>query len=159
VTLNWVFRKLKEPFLRIYPDPELAELKLNEHYFAEAAKSLNVDLRKFIKPNFSQSVKAGPKTLNKNYVYAISKSNEFMRDLAVALERDFESEMRNAITKQICAMVDKWEAQLAKSTNRAQALAVIQDYVLKTAKLKLSWTITEIMNARDRTVETLSSHQ
>lgn len=137
----------------------MADRHFNEHYFAETAKRLGVDLKRFNKPNFSQNPKSGPKTLNKNYVYAISKSKQFMQDLAVVLERHFESEMRDIITRQICVMVEKWEAQLEKSSNRGQTLTMIRDHTLHTVKLKMPWTIKEILNAKEHTVEILASHR
>jgi hypothetical protein len=159
VTLNWVFHKLKEPFLETHQEMDRAQQKFYEHYFSETAESLGLDLRRFNKPNFSQGSKSGPKTLNKNYVYAISKSKQFMKDLTKALRRDFESEMRASITKQVSVMVDKWDAQLENSGNRKQVLKTIHDQVLETVKLKLTWSIKEMINAKEHTVETLASYR
>ena len=160
IVFNWCFkflkRKLAERLIAEGHKP-LCKRELENYfynfYFKEVSEGKGLELIKFAKPNFTNKVQNGEKTFNSNFISNIQLSAHFMGDFFQALDFFVPTHIE-LINKKLASLLLKWEEDLLQSSEAEEAVRRISNYIMKSSKCKLPWSLREI-EAAHRTVLSL----
>ena len=118
------------------------------YYFGDAARLLGVELSSFYKPNFSKPLRNGQKTFNAAFLDSIQLSPHFVNDFHLAMEHYFIEEQERLMFLKLDILLVRWENQFHKLGTNPRALARVCDYIKSCKKVKIPWTLDELLQAR-----------
>ena len=160
ITFNWCFKFLKKKLaekLASEGHKPLCKRDLESYfynyYFKEIADAKGIELIKFAKPNFTNKVQNGEKTFNSNFISNIQLSPHFMSDFFQALDFFVPTHM-DLISRKLSSLLMKWEEELNQCPETEEVVRKISNYIMKSSKCKLPWSVREI-EAAHRTVLSL----
>ena len=160
ITFNWCFKFLKKKLaekLASEGHKPLCKRDLESYfynyYFREISEAKGIELIKFAKPNFTNKVQNGEKTFNSNFISNIQLSPHFMSDFFQALDFFVPTHM-DLISRKLSSLLMKWEEELTQCPETEEVVRKISNYIMKSSKCKLPWSLREI-EAAHRTVLSL----
>ena len=148
LVFNWGFKFLQSKFQEQSQEGAAGENGFYAYYFGDVASLMGVDLSSFYKPNFSTPRRNGQKTFNTTFLDSIQLSADFISDFHVAIEHYFVEEQERLMFLKLDALLVRWENQFHKMGTKPQTLLRVCDYIKSCRKIKIPWTLAELLQAR-----------
>ncbi len=123
------------------------------YYFKSVAKRNGQSIKCFLRPSLANIKKKGPRSFNSGFMQAIGQSKLFLDDLHVLLSDEFLPETGKIMFDRLFETVTLWEKCFHKDPiNAAETICNKLD---TSPKLKIPWSIGEVVHARDAVVSAL----
>jgi hypothetical protein len=153
LVFNWAFQLLEERLAQANPTTVNPQNLFLSYYFKTIAKRTGQSIKCFLRPSLSNMCKKGPRSFNNEFLQAISQSKVFVDDLRVILTEEFLPQIGQAMFQRLVETVTLWERTFRKDPlNAAESICSKLD---TSPKLKIPWSIQEVLYAREIVEEAL----